>query len=205
MAKLGQQITFSNDGWESWSWKLEILGNVNKDMTNMLGLGRGNVGLGFFGLVLVLFVYLFVCLVSCWFTLAQSLAFHDKIFQERESQGCDADLYQVREAAPAQDKEFTGGSWHCGKPQRIQPATSWVEHCSVTLRQWWHHPGAQRFSFWGWFCPAGIAEWRSWLGWFLWIKLRVCGRRSGIPGAATCTVVSSAQFEPAGSYKQREN
>lgn len=32
------------------------------------------------------------------------------MLQERENKGCDADLHQVRKAAPAQDKEFTGGS-----------------------------------------------------------------------------------------------
>lgn len=37
------------------------------------------------------------------------------MLQERENQRCDTDLYQERKAVPAQDKEFTEGSWHYGK------------------------------------------------------------------------------------------
>lgn len=34
----------------------------------------------------------------------------DFMLRERENQGCDTNLYQVRKAAPVQDKEFTEGS-----------------------------------------------------------------------------------------------
>ena len=81
--------------------KTEILGNTNKDVLKTLGLG---------GINAVPFLWMLIC----GFTRAQGLFFHKAsgfyMLKEREYQGYETDLYQVRKAVHVQNEKFTEGS-----------------------------------------------------------------------------------------------